>query len=73
VPSQDVTNVEVLLGDSVSTEVLQGFGSGSTPGSAHGNASTGPNDIISVCSQRVNESSLEQYTERSDMYICLRV
>ena len=57
--SQDVTDVKVLLRDSVSAEVLQSLNGGSTLCLNNGNASTLPDDNISDCSQHVNESNLE--------------
>lgn len=65
--SQDDTDIKMLLRDSVTEEVSQGFRGGSTLCHAEGNALALPNDNVSDCSQRVNESNLEEYTDHSDM------
>lgn len=56
--SQNNTDIKVLLRDSVGEEVMQGLSGGSIFCPTIGGAFTLPNDNISDCSQRVNESSL---------------
>lgn len=63
--------IKVKLRDSVNLEELQGSSGGSTPCPTNGSALTVPNVNISDCGQRVNEPSLEGYTEQSDMNMCL--